>query len=306
MPRWVGNDAQWWEFSRCVRKGSLLIGMDLRPLWLASRLRPLQRGSPAMTTMARSGDWVVRGTALKLGYGRHVLFDDVSFAVARGEIVGIVGPNGSGKSTLLKAMLGLLKPLAGIVARQTGLRLSYVPQRDEIDSRIPITVIEVVLMGLTARSSPMHRVGAADRESALRALALLGDQALAPRLFRNLSRGQQQRVLLARALAGEPDVLVLDEPTAGMDIAGEAALIEFLRELNRLRGVTVVIVTHLLPIVLNLATSIMLMGDHAILQGPSDEVLQEDRLAALYRIPVHLGIVAGRRTLVVGNGDSHV
>jgi ABC-type Mn2+/Zn2+ transport system ATPase subunit len=259
-----------------------------------------------MTATANRRDWVLKGNRLRLGYGRQVLFDDVSFDVVRGEILGIVGPNGAGKSTLLKAMLGLLKPLAGSVARQTGLTIGYVPQRDQIDSNIPITVIEVVLMGLTARSGAFHRVGTADREAALRALDLLGDRALAARLFRNISRGQQQRVLLARALAGEPDVLVLDEPTAGMDIAGEAAMIEFLRELNQLRRVTIVIVTHMLPIVLNLATSIMLMGDHAILQGSIDDVLREDRLAVLYGVPVHLGIVADRRTLVVGNGGSHV
>ena len=177
-------------------------------------------------------------------------------------------------------MLGLQKPLDGHISRYTDLSISYVPQRDLIDTGIPITVLEVVLMGLTARSGAFHRVGAADREAAWRALGLLGDEALGPQLFRNLSKGQQRRVLLARALAGEPNVLVLDEPTAGMDIASEAAMIEFLRELNQRRRVTIVIVTHLLPIVLNLATSIMLMGDHAILQGPMNDVLREDRLAA--------------------------
>ncbi len=259
-----------------------------------------------MTTTDSTRDWVLRGHNLQLGYGRQVLFNDFSFEVARGEILGIVGPNGSGKSTLLKTMLGLLKPLDGHVAKQTGLSISYVPQRDRIDSGIPITVLEVVLMGLTARSGAFHRIGDAEHDAARRALGLLGDQSLAPRLFRNLSKGQQRRVLLARALAGEPDVLVLDEPTAGMDIASEAAMIEFLRELNQRRRVTIVIVTHLLPIVLNLATSIMLMGDHAILQGPMNNVLREDRLGALYGVPVHLGIVAGRRTLVVGDANSHV
>ena len=259
-----------------------------------------------MTATSSTSDWVLKGDNLRLGYGRRVLFNDFSFEVARGEILGIVGPNGSGKTTLLKTMLGLLTPLDGHVARHAGLSISYVPQRDRIDSNIPITVLEVVLMGLTARSSAFHRVGTADQDAARRALGLLADEALAPRLFRTLSRGQQQRVLLARALAGEPDVLVLDEPTAGMDIASEAAMIEFLRDLNQRRRVTIVIVTHLLPIVLNLATAIMLMGDHNILQGPMNDVLREDRLGALYGVPVHLGIVAGRRTLVVGNGDSHV
>src|SRR5687768_8479646 len=128
-----------------------------------------------MIATADRRDWVLKGNGLRLGYGRQVLFDDVSFDLVRGEILGIVGPNGAGKSTLLKAMLGLLKPLAGSVARQNGLSVSYVPQRDRIDNDIPITVIEVVLMGLTARSGALHRVGAADREAALQALDLLGD-----------------------------------------------------------------------------------------------------------------------------------
>jgi ABC-type Mn2+/Zn2+ transport system ATPase subunit len=123
-------------------------------------------------------------------------------------------------------------------------------------------------------------------------------------LFRNLSGGQQQRVLLARALAADDtDLLVLDEPTAGMDAASEAATLEFLRNLNRTRSVTMLIVTHQLPIVLNLATSIMLLGAQTILHGAVDEVLQEERLSELYGVPVHLGVVAGQRTLVVGRSD---
>jgi ABC-type cobalamin/Fe3+-siderophores transport system ATPase subunit len=106
-------------------------------------------------------------------------------------------------------------------------------------------------------------------------------------------------VLLARALAAEPNVLVLDEPTAGMDVAGEAAVIEFLRGLNRTHGVTILIVTHVLSLVLNFATSIMLMGNGAILHGAVDEVLREDRLSELYGVPIHLGRVGGQRTLVV-------
>ena len=120
-------------------------------------------------------------------------------------------------------------------------------------------------------------------------------------VFRTLSGGQQQRVLLARALAADhTDVLVLDEPTAGMDAASEAGILEFLRDLNRTRGVTMLIVTHMLPIVLNLATSIMLLGARTVLHGTVDDVLREEGLSELYGVPVHLGIVAGQRTLVVG------
>ena len=245
-------------------------------------------------------EWVIRGEGLTLGYGRRVLFRGVTVGVPRGDILGIVGPNGSGKTTLVRTLLGLLPPIGGTVTRRPGLAISYVPQRDRLDVSLPATVLEIVTMGLLATRGPWHRGHPADREAALSALGLLGDEALAPALFRDLSRGQQQRVLVARALACAPDLLVLDEPTAGMDIAGEHAMIAFLRDLNRRRQLTIVLVTHLLPVVMDLATSMLLMGRDAILQGPAEDVLQEARLTALYGVPVHVGAVAGRRTLVVG------
>jgi ABC-type Mn2+/Zn2+ transport system ATPase subunit len=249
-------------------------------------------------------EWVLRAEDLSLGYRRHALFRDLSFDVARGEILGIVGPNGCGKTTLLRTMLGLLEPLGGRVQRQSGLRISYVPQRERIERIVPVTAFEVVLMGPGARTQALQRIGRAEREAANRALALLGLESLSRKLFRNLSTGQQQRVLLARALATDPDVLVLDEPTVGMDVGSEAAIVDFLRDLNRQRRVTILIVTHLLPIVLNLASTIMLMNAGTILQGPVDDVLKEDRLTALYGVPVRLGLVAGQRTLVVERGQS--
>jgi ABC-type Mn2+/Zn2+ transport system ATPase subunit len=182
--------------------------------------------------------------------------------------------------------------------------VSYVPQRERIERILPVTAFEVVLMGPGAKTRALQRLGAIERDAAGRALALLGIESLGHELFRNLSTGQQQRVLLARALATEPDVLVLDEPTVGMDVGGEAAIINFLRDLNQQRHVTILIVTHLLPIVLNLASRIMLMNAGVILHGAVDEVLQEDRLAKLYGVAVRLGRVAGQRTLVVERGKS--
>ena len=251
--------------------------------------------------------WLVRGSNLTLGYKHRTVVHDLSLEVARGDILGIVGPNGCGKTTLLLALLGLLRPIEGRVERLPGVRISYVPQRDRIDTILPVSAMEVVLMGRAAHLGPMHGVQNSDRDEALRALALLGAEPLRNQLFRDLSGGQQQRVLLARALAGNPDLLVLDEPTAGMDVASEAAIIDFLGDLNRSRSLTVLIVTHLLPIVLNFATSIILMCSDAILQGAVEDVLQEDRLTGLYGVPVHLGVVAGQRTLVVGRrGNSSV
>ena len=245
-----------------------------------------------------TSEWVLKADGLALGYGRGALFRGLSFQVSRGEILGIVGPNGCGKTTLLRTLLGLLRPLAGRVERQPALSISYVPQGDRIDTIIPVRALEVVLMGTGARAPALQRVGRSEHDAAQRALSLLGIESLASTLFRNLSSGQQQRVLLARALATSPDVLVLDEPTFGMDIASETAVLDLLRELNRRSRVTILIVTHVLPIVLNLATSIMLMSG-TILHGAVDDVLQEDRLTELYGVPVRLGVVAGQRTLVV-------
>jgi ABC-type Mn2+/Zn2+ transport system ATPase subunit len=250
-------------------------------------------------------DPILTGRALSFGYNHRAVRQGLSFDVRRGEILGIVGPNGSGKTTLLRTILGLLRPLHGQVDRQAGLSISYVPQRDRIDTILPVTALDVVLMGRAARAGPLQRVHRPDFDAGHRALALLGAESLSDRLFRNLSGGQQQRVLLARALAADhTDLLVLDEPTAGMDAASEAAIVEFLHNLNRSQGVTMLIVTHMLPVVLNLASSIMLLGTNTILHGTTDEVLREERLSELYGVPVHLGVIAGQRTLVVGRRNA--
>jgi ABC-type Mn2+/Zn2+ transport system ATPase subunit len=251
---------------------------------------PVLRGLPA----------VVAGHDLTFGYRHRTLFHHVSFDIQRGAILGIVGPNGCGKTTLLRTILGLLPPLRGTVTRASGLRVSYVPQRDRLDVILPVTALDVVLMGRSARLGPVAQLRPADHEAAHRALVRLDADALAHRPFRSLSGGQQQRVLLARALAADPDLLVLDEPTAGMDLGSEAGIVEFLRDLNRRQGVTILLVTHLLPLVLTLATSIMLFARETLVQGPLDDVLDEERLTERYGVPVHLGMVAGRRTLVVG------
>jgi ABC-type Mn2+/Zn2+ transport system ATPase subunit len=260
----------------------------------ASAAPALRRGLPV----------VVAGHDLTFGYPHRSLFHDVSFGIERGAILGIVGPNGCGKTTLLRTILGLLPPLRGTVTRASGLRVSYVPQRERLDVILPVTALDVVLMGRSARAGPLARLGLADHEAARRALARLDAATLAHRPYRSLSGGQQQRVLLARALVGEPDLLVLDEPTAGMDLASEAGIVEFLRDLNRRHGVTILLVTHLLPLVLTLATSIMLFARGTLVQGALDDVLDEERLTALYGVPVHLGVVAGRRTLVVSAGKA--
>ena len=254
-------------------------------------------------TTTDAAEWVLRGQHLTLGYGRRALFHDLAFTVSRGQILGIVGPNGSGKSTLLKTMLGLLAPLAGSVERRparssatcrsASASTSSCPSRRSRSSRWGSRP------GLAPFTAPAPQI-AGPRWTRWRCSA---SSRLAGSCFAISRRGQQQRVLLARALAGAPDVLVLDEPTVGMDIASEAAMLDFLQDINRSKGVTILIVTHLLPIVLNLATTVVVMASGTVLQGSADDVLQQDKLTRLYGVSVHLGTVAGRRTLVVDRGS---
>lgn len=243
---------------------------------------------------------LLRFDDVTLGYGGAPVLRRLSFHICRGEFLGIVGPNGSGKTTILRAILGLLRPKEGAIHRHGRPVIGYVPQRERIDTIMPVTAVEVALMGRAPRLGALARLHTRDREVAREALHRVGVVDLGSRLFRDLSGGQQQRVLLARALAAEPDLLVLDEPTNGMDLASEHALIELLGELNREQELTVLLVTHLLQIVLNAATSILLIDRGRVLYGEAGEVLQEGKLAELYGLPVRILEADGRRTLVVG------
>ncbi|MFH1175905.1 MAG: metal ABC transporter ATP-binding protein [Acidobacteriota bacterium] len=247
---------------------------------------------------------LLRFSRVTLGYSGTAVLQNLSFHICRGEFLGIVGPNGSVKTTILRAILGLLKPQSGTIERLARPVLGYVPQRERIDSIIPVTALEVALMGRAPRLGPLQRIRAHDHQRAAAALDLAGVSHLAPCLYRDLSGGQQQRVLLARALAGDPDLLVLDEPTNGMDLASEHAIVVLLRRLNRERGLTVLLVTHLLQTVLDAATTILLIENGRVLYGDAEDVLQGDRLSELYGLPVELTTHAGRRTLVVGNPEA--
>lgn len=243
-------------------------------------------------------------TDVTLGYGGAAVLTGLSFHVCAGEFLGIVGPNGAGKTTVLRALLGLLRPMAGSITGERPPVVGYVPQREHIDTIMPVTALEVALMGRATRLRPLERLGPADYRAAEQALAQVGVAHLAPRLLRDLSGGQQQRVLLARALAAEPDLLVLDEPTNGMDVASEHAIVELLVRLNRQRGLTIVLVTHLLHIVLNAVTTVLLLAGGRTVFGEADQVLADEPLSTLYGVPVRVLTCGPHRTLLVG--ESHV
>lgn len=242
---------------------------------------------------------LVRCLNIAIGYSGRVLLDGIDFALERGEFVGLVGPNGGGKTTLLRTVLGLIPPVRGEVVRAPSpsggpLRFGYVIQREHLDRVFPLTLKEVVLMGRTARLGLLRFPGREDHRKVAEALERVGIADLADRPFRDLSGGQQQRAIIARALAGEPDVMVLDEPTAGTDVAGEGAVMDLLVNLNR-GGMTMLMVSHALSTVMNHATRLaFIRHDRKLFRmGPRKEMLTPEILTELYETPVRVHSIGG-------------
>ncbi len=227
-----------------------------------------------------------------LGYGRHVILRNLSFAVDEGEYLGIVGPNGAGKTTIVRAILGSLAPRAGEILRGNGRgtrpAIGYVPQRDSIDSLLPYTALEVVLMGRYRRRGLLRYPGAADRRAAASALRHAGIEHLAAAVFKDLSGGQKQRTLIARALAVEPTLMILDEPTNGMDLASRTSTLELIRELHREGGMTVILVSHLLDDVAEHVRRIALVERERFQIGPVGDILTGENLTAMYGVPIRV------------------
>jgi manganese/zinc/iron transport system ATP- binding protein len=233
-----------------------------------------------------------------LGYGRRAVLTDLNFEIPEGDFLGLVGPNGAGKTTILRALLGNLEPLEGTVRRAAGLRFGYVPQRDQVDYGFPLEVIDVVMMGRYDRIGLVRRPAAEDRRLACAALEHVGIPELAEAPLNALSGGQKQRTLIARALVGSPNVLVLDEPTTGMDLVATTQILGLVRELHDRDGLTVLMVSHALNEVANYVDRIALVLEGAFRIGPVDEIMTEDTLSEMYGIPVEVDSHEGHRIVV--------
>jgi len=200
------------------------------------------------------------------GYGDRAVVTDVDLTIHAGEVIAVLGPNGAGKSTIAKGLFGLTDLLAGDIelfgmpraAFRDHPRLGYVPQRHTLASSVRATVEEVVSSGRLSRQSWLGRSTPTDRRHITRALELVGLADRAKVDVGALSGGQQRRVLIARALAGEPDVLVMDEPTAGVDIANQHGLVEVLTRLVA-EGLTLLVVTHELVAFADLITRVIVI-----------------------------------------------
>jgi ABC-type Mn2+/Zn2+ transport system ATPase subunit len=179
-----------------------------------------------------------------LGYPGRLVLRAVSLAIRPGEFVAVLGANGSGKTTLLRSLLGFVQPLAGRIERAPDLRIGYVPQRETLDDRYPLTGRDVALLGTWGDVPFWRRLPGSARSRVREALDACGAREFARRRYAQLSGGQRQRILIARALATQPSVLLLDEPTAGVDQASEAAILDALADLRRGRGLAIWMVTH--------------------------------------------------------------
>lgn len=218
-----------------------------------------------------------------IGYGDKIVLHDLTFAVPHGARVAVVGPNGAGKSTLFKALVGLL-PLHGGQIYVHGLPLgnhkdcvAYVPQREEVDWRFPVTVRDVVMMGRFDHQGWVKAASAQDRQIVDRSLAQMGIAHLAPHSISELSGGEQQRVFLARALAQQPHILLMDEPFTGVDVPTQESTLGLLDDL-RLEDVTAMIATHDLGVAVEKFDLMLLLNHRLIAFGPPAEVMRQQNV----------------------------
>jgi manganese/zinc/iron transport system ATP- binding protein len=224
---------------------------------------------------------------LTVAYREKPVLWDIDLTVPQGVLMAVVGPNGAGKTTLLKAILGLVRPVAGTVSilgrpyREQRRAIGYVPQRGTVDWDFPTTVVDVVLMGTYGQVGWLRRPGASQREAASRALDRVGMTAFAKRQISQLSGGQQQRVFLARALVQDAQVYFMDEPFQGVDALTETAIVELLRELRN-NGRTVFVVHHDLTTVPEYFDWVTLLNVRKIASGPIAEVFTPENIAAAY------------------------
>jgi zinc/manganese transport system ATP-binding protein len=253
-----------------------------------------------MTDVAASPTLLdVRDAAVTLG-GR-LIWQDVSLAVAADEFVAVVGPNGVGKSTLLRAILGLQRLYAGSV-RASG-RIGYVPQRRTFDASVRVRGVDVVRFGVDGHRWGIPLPGRRSRAAAARVeelTSLVGASAYARRPIGELSGGEQQRLLIAQALARRPELLLLDEPLDSLDLPNQQVIAALLASLTRNAGVAVVIVAHDVNPLLPYLDRVIVLGVGGVLSGTPAEVITSVGLTRLYGIPVDVVTTADGRLIVVG------
>jgi manganese/zinc/iron transport system ATP- binding protein len=266
-----------------------------------------------MTTSTETPSTAVRTDALVLegvsvAYGRRLILKDVSAEIERGQVVGVIGPNGGGKSTLLKAVAGVIPVLDGTIslfgrpAAQMRNQMAYVPQREAVDWDFPVTVLDVVLMGRFPRTRWPHRNGRYDREIAMTMLERVGMAELHASQIGHLSGGQQQRVFIARALAQDADVLLLDEPMTGIDASTQEVVLAIIEQ-QRQADKIVLLASHDLVSASGTCDCLFCVSERMVSYGATVDMYTAENLSQTFGGPV---IVLGPQSGAVNDGAHHV
>jgi manganese/zinc/iron transport system ATP- binding protein len=224
---------------------------------------------------------------LTVSYDQHPVLWNVDLSLPAGKLIGILGPNGAGKSTLIKSIMGLIEPTSGYIKifdkplPEVRSRISYVPQRESVDWNFPASVLDVVVMGTYGKLGLFRRPGKKEKQIAMDALAQVGMSGYSDRQISELSGGQQQRVFIARALAQQADLYLMDEPFAGVDMATETAIFQLLQDMAR-SGKTVLVVHHDIHSAMNFFEWCIMLNLHLVASGPKDQVITEELLRKTY------------------------
>lgn len=235
-------------------------------------------------------------------YGNTPALTEVNISVKPGDAMALIGPNGSGKSTLLKGVLGLIPLVEGSMGfGKTADSVGYLPQTEHIDPEFPVTLKQVVMMGRYRKLGLLRFPGKADRAAVRSAIAAVGLTNVAHKRFGSLSGGQQQRGFLARALASEPGLLLLDEPFNGLDQPNRDALLQTIRELKK-AGVAIIVTTHDLDLAREVCDTVLFVNGRQIAFGPKDEVLT---LANLQEVFHEYQVEIDEHTVVVPGHEGH-
>lgn len=238
------------------------------------------------------GPELINLTGVSAAYGHHRVLQDIDFHVHEDQFTGIVGPSGSGKTTLLRLMLGMLKPATGTITTASGLRIAYVPQLETVNWNFPVTVEECVLMS-RSQGRRLPRATREERQQAHAVLERLGIGGLGHRHIRELSGGQQQRMFLARALLRQPQLLLMDEPTSGVDVSTRHDVLHLLADLHE-DGVAIVLTTHDLNGMAAHLPHLVCINHRIVGQGSPDQVLTpavlEQTFGARMEVLEHLGM----------------
>lgn len=235
-------------------------------------------------------DAVVEVKGVDFSYDGHKVLEQINLTIQDGDFLGIMGPNGGGKTTLLKLILGLLHPQKGHIRvfgadpKHKASRIGYVPQYLSFDPKFPITALDAVLLGLLKPATKGIRFSKTDRAEALQALEATGIQDIHHQRFGDLSGGQKQRVLISRALVSNPEILLLDEPTASIDSSAQESIYSLLQELNA--NTTIVLVSHDLGVVTSCVEKVACVNRNLIVHDVSD--LDRDSLENIYATPLRI------------------